>query len=120
EETLPAPRLDRIGAEHHEAGGRDEPRVRVMQRPPRTREMPGDEPGDRERNNDEERVEKTFGREQLPLYRQNGPYVVSEFSPARGSIRSEMPPSARVSSLGMTHTLFASPCAIFGSTCRYW
>ena len=37
-----------------------------------------------------------------------------------GRIRSATPPRARVSSLGITHTLFASPCAICGSTCRYW
>ena len=29
-------------------------------------------------------------------------------------------PSACWNSLGMIQTLFASPCAICGSTCRYW
>jgi hypothetical protein len=29
-------------------------------------------------------------------------------------------PSARVNSVGMTQILFASPCASWGSICRYW
>src|SRR5205823_14310888 len=111
--------LRHIGAEHDDRRDADEPEVRVVKRPAGVREVPHHERNDDHGGGDEQDVEEALQREQLPVYRQRGPHVVAEFSDG-GRIRSEIPPSARVSSLGITQTLFASPCAICGSTCRYW
>ena len=83
-----------------------------MQRPPHEGEVARDECGDNRRNADRRDVEEPLQLFQLPVHRHVCPYVVSGFSPDRGSKRSVIPPSAWVSSLGITHTLFASPCAI--------
>ena len=40
-------------------------------------------------------------------------------SPGAPSMRVK-PSSALLNSLGTIHILFASPCAICGSVCRYW
>ncbi len=120
EQALPAPGLRSVGTEQDHPGEPDEPEVRVMERPARPREVAHDESRHHESREDEDGVEKTLQREgQLPGHRQLRPYVVSESSLAWGSSRSEMPPSAFVSSLGITHTLFASPWAIWGRTWRY-
>ena len=83
-----------------------------MQRPAGVCEVARDEPGHDQGGKHEQDVEKAFQRGQPPIYRQVCPYLVAESSPDGGSRRSERPPSALVSSLGITHTLLASPCAI--------
>jgi len=75
-------------------------------------EVARDQPGQDHGGNHEHDVDETLQKGQLPIYRQVCPYVVAESSLAGGRSRSERPPSARVSSLGITQTLFASPCAI--------
>ena len=45
---------------------------------------------------------------------------IASFSSDRGRTALKCRPSAWVSSLGITQTLFASPWAIWGSTWRYW
>jgi hypothetical protein len=49
---------------------------------------------------------------------QNRYVLLARFPPAGSACASW--PSAWVTSLGMIQTLFDSPCAICGSTCRYW
>jgi len=120
EQPLPAPGLRGVCTQQDHPGEPDEPEVRVMERPARPREMAHDESRHHESREDEADVEETLQKEgQLPGHRQLRPYVVSESSLTWGSKRSEMPPSAFVSSLGITHTLFESPWAIWGRTWRY-
>ena len=101
-------RVPRGKREHERGAGRDEQR------------LGGDAEGNRvlrAHTRGDQDVEEALREErQLPGHRQPHPHVVSDFSPDRGSTRSEMTPRAFVISLGITQTLFASPCAICGRT----
>src|SRR5262249_39032405 len=120
EEVLPPPRLRGVRPEHDDGRNGHEPEVRVMQRPPRKREVARDESSHDRCHADQRDVEEPLQLFQLPGHRPVCAYVAPGFPPDRASNRSATPPSACVSSLGITHTLFASPCAICGRTCRYW
>ena len=120
EEPLPAPGLGAYAASTMTAASATSQRFAWWSGQPAARSAARRAPRRRARPGRSAMLRSRFRGPQLPVHRQVRPYVVPDLSPDRGSRRSEMPPSACVSSLGITHTLFASPCAIWGSTCRYW
>ena len=96
-----------------------------MERPAAMGEMARDECGHHESDQHKAGVEEALERQGLKRLSAAPPptripHFVASLSSACVSSRSLIPPSAEVSSLGITHTLLASPWAIWGSTCRYW
>ena len=118
EEMLPPPRLRGVRSQEDHRGERDEPEVGAVQRPAGPREVP------RHEGNPTAMATRTKLMLRMRLSESNcrgipaeepptcTPYVVSDFSSDGGSIRSEIRPSACVSSLGMIHILLESPWAI--------
>ncbi len=125
EQTLPAPCLGGVGAEEDDGCEPDEPEVGAVERPAAVGEMARDERGHHESDQHEAGIEEALERQGLKRLSAAAPptripHFVASLSSACGRSRSLIPPSADVSSLGITHTLLASPWAICGSTCRYW
>ena len=112
-----------VRAEEDDCRETDQPEVGPVERPAAQRAMTCDERGHDESDQHETDVEEALESQGVNRYRQRAaephPSLCSVFV-LRCGVGSRMPPSADVSSLGITHTLLASPCAICGNTCRYW